>query len=919
MLALWSRTLQAPSSSCRCRICHSANNALVRRSTTTAPTRKFTVADVFTACYTTILGTAAIIDAQRKDARRKELDHQLECARNALQDATTAPVTSDISITNASTDTDKKPVIYPAHRHQERTQHILSEVASLCRSYQRPLHDPSLWRGNHFDWIAIQAAIVAEERNVPQALREPQSEDHIRRTTLAIIALVDRLMQEIQRTDAQRKWHQRIEELKAQRLKKQQLYRKYPFIYSANQASRTKASAAAILQKIQDRQKRAVAARRKKIKAKIKSRTRDRQAHQPQPRAKKTTPEILDEVKEIRDGVQYPSYHSPHNDPQRTKFLRAALNESIRRIFNKQLAVEEKVGLICYNLLTVSAPPTIHTFNNLIAGFNGMRRSDLAQIVVDSFLNRTKWPATDQTVVCLLKHHETPNGLQGLRDLTQRMRGAHEDGLHYGIFNREHDRPVHPDFVAWASKYCARRKRAFVLRTFRTDAVYDSLIQAWLYHNKTANACLAFVASLRNGAFITAETFHTLLQNCMAGVDSISLRRLIKGIFKNFSHFQVMLEDITQSIAPSVGRNVVSNLFNILNLLSMPIRGIGTNYFLIHRETSNKLREVLKRIDRQFRIRESIDLSAQLIKIFNTEEPSQSKVEGALAVLQATRKQQAAAYQFSRSFSSTMRVYNCTKRVNELERNTRNLIAAVTSMTFLHRIGFDCDPKSLLLTDQREELPWRKRTPSHSGKNTRVLRHALGHVDVLNDSLSLTTAGDAGKQLARRIPDQHLRFQLEKTRGWGLADMGSAGLKTLMHFLYPTAFTRQPRSADLDDMALHIQQLDDEVQMVSDTTRAILFASLRSEFLMRDIMVGPGYYNIQLGLLAALHHRRFRVLRAWFKGKGTVDNSQDSDPPDAQPTTETETLAVDRWAHSFGSEQALFHEGTSEQVVAVSF
>ncbi|KAL2068864.1 hypothetical protein VTL71DRAFT_15202 [Oculimacula yallundae] len=81
MSLLWSRAAKARSS-CSCRSCfHTATN-LARRTTTAVGKRQIKASDVFTACYSTILATAAVADMRIKDERRKEWDRVIAEARD---------------------------------------------------------------------------------------------------------------------------------------------------------------------------------------------------------------------------------------------------------------------------------------------------------------------------------------------------------------------------------------------------------------------------------------------------------------------------------------------------------------------------------------------------------------------------------------------------------------------------------------------------------------------------------------------------------------------------------------------------------------------------------------------------------------------------------------------------------------------
>ena len=80
MQALWSRAAQTRSS-CHCSACLHAATGIARRTTTTASRRRLKIGDLFTACYSTILGTAAFADAKAKEERRKQWDKAIAEAK----------------------------------------------------------------------------------------------------------------------------------------------------------------------------------------------------------------------------------------------------------------------------------------------------------------------------------------------------------------------------------------------------------------------------------------------------------------------------------------------------------------------------------------------------------------------------------------------------------------------------------------------------------------------------------------------------------------------------------------------------------------------------------------------------------------------------------------------------------------------
>ncbi|MCJ1438523.1 hypothetical protein MMC27_007913 [Xylographa pallens] len=84
MQTIWSRAIQAKSS-CRCPSCLTTPSAITRRPNTAAASRSFRYGDIATFFYSSILATAAVADAERKDAKRKKLDNSITEAVEALK------------------------------------------------------------------------------------------------------------------------------------------------------------------------------------------------------------------------------------------------------------------------------------------------------------------------------------------------------------------------------------------------------------------------------------------------------------------------------------------------------------------------------------------------------------------------------------------------------------------------------------------------------------------------------------------------------------------------------------------------------------------------------------------------------------------------------------------------------------------
>jgi hypothetical protein len=131
MQSLLSRVGQAHR--CGCRTCSTAVRGFGRRATA-APRRRATFADIFTACYSSVFASAAVIDAVRKDERRREIDQQLEETRRELAELRAQPDPAALEL---------ESTVSPLS--DEQMQLIWRELKSiyLNRPYMKEISEPA--------------------------------------------------------------------------------------------------------------------------------------------------------------------------------------------------------------------------------------------------------------------------------------------------------------------------------------------------------------------------------------------------------------------------------------------------------------------------------------------------------------------------------------------------------------------------------------------------------------------------------------------------------------------------------------------------------------------------------------------------------------------------------------------------------
>ncbi|ETS77476.1 hypothetical protein PFICI_11350 [Pestalotiopsis fici W106-1] len=491
MQTLWSRVAQAQSA-CRCRVCLHPTNALSRRATTAAPRRRVTGADLFTACYTTILGTAVVIDSQRKEVRRAELDAKLERARASLSTLAVqeSPIAFEADETQGSWDHEGSTLpktFSPEGGATKDGSVLLGELADIGTMTFAP-QSRSTFPRHEVNWEQVEAAISAEEKS-DNWIRLPANENQLEKTTKTVEQLVQTLL-----------WQARSTSSAGQ---------------SADQTS--------------------------------------------------TGDEFLDQAEDLLG--EYPMYRNPHVEPEASRTARFDLSENFRTLFSKNPNVKEAVGKICFNLLASPAPPNLHNFMTLIAGFHRVQRPDLAGAVIDSYLMSTDWPATQQTVVCLLSHAIATNDVELFREIVLRMRGYIGDGMHIRrLFQRPSDEIANTKVDHWRLKDFVIRKFTYISRFDRRHEVFDTLTRGWLHFNQVQAASRSFIGALCSENLPSVDTIHELLKTSLESLNQTNARYLVKKLLSHTERVDYLMEYIIAQSTAQIARRIGELLYSLLSL-----------------------------------------------------------------------------------------------------------------------------------------------------------------------------------------------------------------------------------------------------------------------------------------------------------------------------------------------------------------
>ncbi|QPG97877.1 hypothetical protein C2857_006966 [Epichloe festucae Fl1] len=205
MQSLWARAGRAHR--CGCRACSTAVGTTGRRATGVAGRRKATFAEIFTACYSSVFATAAVVDAVWKHDRRKELDRQLEEARRQLSElhersSDSSPheaTSSDLTIQQKDSLWRTLKGIYQdrpymKELHKPATVTASELISSLKTEFYNAVGEPSLRAMRKTNYEKLERAIATDVLDGQLRLREPRNYAQLLQVSLSTEQLVQQLL-----------------------------------------------------------------------------------------------------------------------------------------------------------------------------------------------------------------------------------------------------------------------------------------------------------------------------------------------------------------------------------------------------------------------------------------------------------------------------------------------------------------------------------------------------------------------------------------------------------------------------------------------------------------------------------------------------------------------------------------------------
>ncbi|KAF6810576.1 pentatricopeptide repeat domain-containing protein [Colletotrichum sojae] len=464
MQALWSRAGQAHH--CGCKACFKAAGGMVRQTATRVTPRKPTFSEVFTACYTGMMATAAVLDAQAKDKRRTELERQLEEAREVLDN-----LKKQGRKRQDGRETDVAPPGSGENRyagslwhHKRQGSEIFEFLDSLEASGPQPRQRTGdvnrWWQEYGFSTTAL-------------SIRKLRALDYM---------MLDRWLMDEESTQGERMTHRAPKTLK--------------------QLEKAEARMADLVENMVNGSKRILPENEWNL--------------------------LWDEIQQLRHKNM--PHYDRSSDMHSIKTTSYNLNSFIGSIFaNDAYCRRQKISKVCHNLLVSPQPPTVFTYNTLILGLDRAGLPSLAETVVEMFY-RSKIEPTRRTMACLLNHFRETGQKEKFFDVLQRMTGKNVRGMKIRRKPVEEVLEHEQLFMWAATKNVAINGKFVIERAWLDVGTLTAIIQGLLHFKLLRYAAGTFAHALRCGIKFSAKTISSLLEHCVFSLDTKAAREVLDAL-----------------------------------------------------------------------------------------------------------------------------------------------------------------------------------------------------------------------------------------------------------------------------------------------------------------------------------------------------------------------------------------------------
>lgn len=505
MQLLWSRASQA-TSRCGCRTCSTVAQSAGRR--VVPPRRKPTFAEIFTAAYTSVFASAAVLDSGFKEKRRRELDQRLE---DAKRDLAAARQRNEVSL-DAKEDSEARANLDWLTDHQ---MDVLWKTIKMTRPYldsnesdsallrQSALRQqlqlshyncagsnlPKLW--DLSEQNRIDQAIMYEESNVPNDQRNPITDQQLHELARDITTLVRKMMQ----------------------------------------------------------------------------RVRDMNKN-----CKPMSSPTFIEVEQMLANREYAWYLHPSLDPEAARREVLDLNRSCHSAtINSKLGVQEQVGRVCFNLMVSKYPPDMTTVDTLISSFNRFQQlREFSHMVTWENFQWLKFKPTACTFAAALHNYRSVDDHKNWKWMLRcivgddRHTGAKYMRRHVGDFKSLR---ADEKLSKWASQTHLRTRTGdYIYDHAPLNAlIVEQILHGLLWFGRLGSSVSFFTSCLAVQVPVPAKMARSILNECVAALDWQSALSLVQNMVRYGQLWWMLIVD---KDSWNIGY-LIDRMYSILDMIGL--------------------------------------------------------------------------------------------------------------------------------------------------------------------------------------------------------------------------------------------------------------------------------------------------------------------------------------------------------------
>ncbi|TGO83396.1 hypothetical protein BPOR_0654g00050 [Botrytis porri] len=539
MQSLWFRAAQTRSS-CRCNACVKIGTIITRQTTNAiGKRRRVSIGDIFTACYSTILATAAVADSNRKVRRREQWDRVIAEAkagvpidkveelqdrqvegnagevRNQMPGMPGESGTSGNSGTLGVPGTSRLPGYLGNQFSFPRTGIIGTKAGST---------GPMTWDGVKWTANSSMSRLGTQLNNIPSNVSRSaettvpeSSQDLVPQSTAS----------PVQPTTSP------VQSATPEHITNLEQFGEYIPSNAMLQPRKVKT------RKHLDRLENSISKLVHRLMWTTKLSPMAADLHSASSGIFLQTDKMIGRVEELQRGdISMPAYQLEAEVGQERFQLHDALENLLKNTSPGQDNLNLILTKICYNLLISSASPNIFTYNFLIEKLTELMLHDHAQVIVDSFLYDTMFKPTSRTIQVILNHYAAKNDLEGYRSIIRRMRAV--DGSMRIARRHENQLLDNPRVLSWAEKHAQRltlRGGWLERKVPRDESIFDALIGTSLQMTTARQSIMYIRAALRQDKKIKIrpELLCEAVRSCVAQLDHAAGASLLHSILETWA------------------------------------------------------------------------------------------------------------------------------------------------------------------------------------------------------------------------------------------------------------------------------------------------------------------------------------------------------------------------------------------------